>query len=107
MIKKFYIVSCAALVACLCLFSQDAGATAQQSEAAARTLSADAGATIRLAQRVFQDRTAFFGRFGRTQTKLRGEQKKLKKKGKKGKKGKTPSSRDLISRGQMAPFSWR
>ncbi len=50
MVKKFYIVSCAALVACLCLFSQDAGATARQSEATALAPAASAGAPIRLAQ---------------------------------------------------------
>ena len=50
MIKKFYIVSCAALVACLCLFSQGAGATARQSEATAVAPGASAGAPIQLAQ---------------------------------------------------------
>ncbi len=52
MVKKFYIVSCAALVACLCLFPQDAGATARLSEAAARAPGASAGATIRPTQLV-------------------------------------------------------
>ncbi len=52
MVKKFYIFSCAALVACLCLFPQDAGATARQSEATALAPGASAGTPIRLAQEV-------------------------------------------------------
>ena len=57
MVKKFYIVSCAALVACLCLFPQDAGATARQSDATALAPGASAGAPIRLAaQRVKKKR---------------------------------------------------
>ena len=51
MVKKFYIVSCAALVACLCLFPQDAGATARPSEATTLAPGASAGATIRHAAR--------------------------------------------------------
>ena len=50
MVKKFYIFSCAAIAACLCLFPQDAGATARQSEATALAPGASAGAPIRLAQ---------------------------------------------------------
>jgi len=49
MVKKFYIFSCAALVACLCFFAQDAGATARQSDATALAPGASAGAPIRLA----------------------------------------------------------
>ena len=51
MVKKFYIFSCAALVACLCFFAQDAGATARQSDATALAPDVSAGAPIRLAQR--------------------------------------------------------
>ncbi len=57
MIKKFYIVSCAALVACLGLFPQDAGATARQSEATTLAPAASASANIQLAaQRVTKKR---------------------------------------------------
>ena len=69
MVKKFYIFSCAALVAILCLFPQDAGATARQSGTTALAPGAGAGATIRLAQ---------------------GDIKKRKSAAKKGKKTKTP-----------------
>ena len=51
MVKKFYIVSCAALVACLCLFPQDAGAGGQQSRATARAHGAHASRMIRPVRR--------------------------------------------------------
>ena len=55
MVKNFNIFACAALVASFCLFAQDAGATARQSEADARAHNAGAGAMIQLAaQRVIK-----------------------------------------------------
>ena len=55
MVKKFNIVSCAALVASLSLFAQDAGATARHSEATALAPGASTSAPIRLAaQRTYK-----------------------------------------------------
>ena len=77
MVKKFNIFSCAASVACLCLFCQDAGADGRQPEATALAPDAGAGATIRLAATT------------KPRRKAKSKAKKEKKKGTK-KKSKCP-----------------
>ena len=49
--KKFHAYSCAAFVACICLFAQDAGFAAVQSDAPALAPRTTIGAKIRLDQR--------------------------------------------------------